>query len=420
VIILSLAWQSVKSRIFVTTLTVLSIALSVGLLIGVNEVQLGTRQSFEGTISHTDLVVGARGGSLELLLYTVFHMGSELNDISYESYQHFASSRAVAWTIPFDLGDSHKGFRVVGTDDNFYQHYTFHGDQKIHVAQGTAPQGVFDAVIGSDVAEKLHYQLGQQVVLSHGLSSVSFSDHKDKPFTVVGILQRTATPVDRAIYVSLYGIEAMHIDWKNGAPPLPGQGIAASTIRKEDIKIDRVSSFLIGTKSRMDGLRLQREINTYKDEALTAILPGVTLSELWQMLDYADNALSLIAVCVLIVGLLGMMISLYALLNERRREIAILRALGTSARQVVVLLMLESTLLSALGALLGVGVVFGALFVLQTPIEMHFGLYLPIVPLSRTMYLYLAAVVVAGALIGFVPGVKAYRNSLIDGLSTTK
>jgi putative ABC transport system permease protein len=170
----------------------------------------------------------------------------------------------------------------------------------------------------------------------------------------------------------------------------------------------------------MDGLRLQREINTYKDEALTAILPGVTLSELWQMLDYADNALSLIAVCVLVVGLLGMMISLYALLNERRREIAILRALGTSARQVVVLLMLESTLLSVLGALLGVGVVFAALFLLQTPIEMNFGLYLPIVPLSQKMYLYLAAVVVAGALIGFVPGVKAYRNSLIDGLSTTK
>jgi putative ABC transport system permease protein len=344
-------------------------------------------------------------------------MGSASNDISYDTYQHFSHHPAVKWTIPLSLGDNLKGFRVVGTDDNLYEHYRYRGDHTIQCAEGKTPSGVFDAALGSEVAEKLHYKLGSKIVLSHGLSAISFVEHADKPFTVVGILARTGTPIDRSIYVTLYGVEAMHVDWKDGAPPMPGEETPASRLTPQNIKIDQVSAFLVGAKSRMNTLLLQREINTYTGEPLTAIVPGLALADLWNTFDYADKALSLISAFALVVGLLGMLVSLYTLLNERRREVAVLRAVGTSARQVIALLVLESSLLSICGTILGIGLIYGALIALQTPIEKNFGLYLPLEPLSLRDYAYIAIVICGGTLIGLVPALKAYRNSLIDGLN---
>jgi putative ABC transport system permease protein len=118
-VVLSLAYQSLKNRQLTSVLTVLSIALSVTLLLGVEQVRVGARESFANTISQTDLIVGARGGTLQLLLYAVFRIGTATNNISYESYEHFRSHPAVAWTIPYSLGDSHRGYRVVGTTEDF-------------------------------------------------------------------------------------------------------------------------------------------------------------------------------------------------------------------------------------------------------------------------------------------------------------
>ena len=272
-ILLLLAFKSLRSRAVTTSLTVFSIALSVMLLVGVDRVREGTQKGFEGTLSHVDLVVGARGGSLPLLLYSVFHIGTANNDISYDSYEHFKNHPAVKWTIPFSLGDSFHDFRVVATDDNFYDHYQYRGGQSLRFGAGTRAEGIFDAVLGSEVARSLGYKLGQQIVLTHGIEG-SFLNHKDKPFTVVGILASTATPVDRAIYITLYGDEAMHLGWQHGAPPLVE--IPASQIRKDDLHIDQISAFLLAAKSRMSTLFLQREINTYKPEPLTSTVysPG--------------------------------------------------------------------------------------------------------------------------------------------------
>jgi putative ABC transport system permease protein len=415
--ILWLAWKSLWSRRLTTGLTVMSIALSVALLIGVDIAQAGARDSFSGSISKTDLVVGARGGSLQLLLYAVFRMGSSNNDISYESYEHFAHHPAVQWAIPLSLGDNHRGFRVVGTDANFYEHYRYRGNRSVQISQGRQPSGIFDAALGSEVAERLHYHLGQKIILAHGLSAISFIKHDDRPFTIVGILAKTGTPVDRSIYITLYGVEAMHVGWSDGAPPMPGDEIPASQIRAQDLKIDQISAFLLGTKSRIDTLLLQREINTYKPESLTAIVPGLALADLWNTFDYADKALSLVSAFVLFVGLLGMLVSLYTLLNERRREIAVLRAIGLGAKQVFALLVLESCLLSACGVVLGTALIYAVLALLQGTIERHFGLYLPIEPLSTRAYTYMVLVVCCGTLIGVVPALKAYQNSLVDGLN---
>jgi putative ABC transport system permease protein len=413
-ILFLLAFKSLRSRAVTTSLTVFSIALSVMLLVGVDRVREGTQQGFQGTLSHVDLVVGARGGSLPLLLYSVFHIGTANNDISYASYEHFRDHPAVKWTIPFSLGDSFHDFRVVATDDNFYEHYQYRGGQSLRFSSGTRAAGIFDAVLGSEVAKRLGSGLGKKITMTHGIEG-SFIHHDDRPFTVVGILAPTGTPVDRAIYITLYGDEAMHFGWQNGGPPL--DPIPAARIRKEDLHIGQVSAFLLATKSRISTLRLQREIDTYKPEPLTAIIPALTLEDLWSVLGYADTALSLVSAAVLVVGLLAMLIALYTALNERRHEIAVLRAVGLHAGQIVGLFVLESTLISVAGMFSGLSAVYLLIAALRVPIENTYGIPLAFVGISARVATYIAVVVVAGTVLGLIPAIRAYRNALVDGLS---
>ena len=417
-ILLSLASKSLTNRKLTTTLTLASIALSVALLIGVEHVRVGVRENFSHTLSQTDLIVGARGGALQLLLYAVFGMGSGTNNLSYASYEKFKRHPVVQWTIPYSLGDSHRGFRVIGTNEDFYKEYRYRQDRKLAFTAGHATRDVFDVVLGHAVAQQLGYKTGDAIVVTHGVTSgKGIIEHTDKPFRVVGVLQKTSTPIDRALYITLEGMEAMHIDWQDGAPPRPGATIPVAQIRKEDIQIKQITAFLLRTKSRFETLRLQREINTFADEPLMTIIPGVALSELWRSIGYAEDGLKIVTVCVMLVGFLGMLMALYTSLNERRREMAILRAVGVGPRKIAALLVLESGVLSLLGCLLGVGLVYGLLFVLQPVVEDHFGLYIPLKTLSAVEYGYALATLLAGCAIGLIPAFKAYRNTLADGLS---
>ena len=201
------------------------------------------------------------------------------------------------------------------------------------------------------------------------------------------------------------------------APPL--EPIPASQIRKEDLHITQISAFLLATKSRISTLLLQREVNTYKQEPLTAIIPALALEDLWGVLNYADVALSLVSAAVLIVGLLAMLTAIYTALNDRRHEIAIFRSIGLHRRQIFGLFVLESTFVSAAGVLSGVSAVYLLLFLLHNTIERRFGIPLAVVGLSARVELYIVIIVVAGALLGLLPGVRAYRNALIDGLTSS-
>jgi putative ABC transport system permease protein len=417
-VLLSLAYRSLKNRRLTSILTLLSLALSVSLWVGIEHLRNGARESFSNTISQTDLIVGSRGAPLQLLLYTVFHMGTPTANVTYESYEKFKNHRAVLWTIPISLGDSHRGFRVVGTNEDFYRRYRYRQDRQVEFAQGRAPNDVFDVALGSEVAGRLGYDLGQRIVVTHGISSTrGIMDHDDKPFTVVAILKPTRTPIDRALYVTLEGIEAMHMDWKDGAPPLKGEETPAEKIKKEEIKTEQITAFFLRTKSRVQTLGLQREITTFPEEPLMAVIPGVALSELWAGIGYGEQVLKVVALFVVIVGLLGMLMALYTSLNERRREIAILRAVGVGPLKVIAMLVLESGLLTLIGTVLGIGFIYALVLALQPYIEQQFGLHIPLKAMGATELGYLSAVLIGGILVGLLPAWKAYRNALSDGLS---
>jgi putative ABC transport system permease protein len=412
-----LAVKSLANRRLASSLTLASVALSVALLIGVERVRVGARDSFAHTISQTDLIVGAKGGTIQLLLYAVFRMGSATQNVTYGTYEKIKAMPEVAWTIPYSLGDSHRGFRVVGTTQDFYDRYRYRRDRNVAFADGGSPKRLFDVALGSAVAEALGYKVGDRITLAHGVADVSFQNHNDKPFTVSGILRSTATPIDRSLYVSLEAIEAIHVDWQDGAPPLEGQEVSAAALEGKPLEIHQITAFLVGCKSRLDSLRLQRTLNEYEEEPIMAILPGVALSELWEGISYAEDGLRVVSGFVVVVGLLGMLVSIYNSLNERRREMAILRSLGAGPRHILALLVMESFALTAGGALAGVLLAYGLLAVSQPLIERHFGLYLPINAPSLGEGVYLAAVLVLGLVLGFVPAWRAYRNTLHDGLT---
>ena len=520
-LILDLALKSLRNRAFSTSLTVGSIALSVALLVGVENVRMGMRESFSNTISQTDLIVGTKGGTIQLLLYSVFGMGAPTENVSWEAYRQWAEHPAVAWTIPYSLGDSHRGFRVIGTNEDFYHHYRYRGGQEIALAEGRANVDLLDVTLGADVAAELNYALGDEIVVTHGLGEVGFLDHSHMPFTVVGALAKTFTPVDRAIYVTLEGMEAIHLE--DGASTASDDGHAheqaesapakdghvhdeeadstpaddghvheqaesapsddghdhdeeadsapaddghdhehetetppaddghvhdeeadstpaddghahdeetaaaladdghghddAVDLSIEDVEVTQVTSFFVGMTSRRDVLQLQREINDFEDEPMMAVIPGVALNEMWQGLGYAETGLRLVTIFVVLVGLLGMLVSLYTSLDERRREMAILRAVGAGPSRIVSLLVLESVCLATAGAIGGLALVYVLLSAGQSFVEAQVGLFIPIRPPGSTELLFLGAVVTTGFLMGFVPALKAYRTALHDGLA---
>ncbi len=535
-----LALRSLRSRLLTTTLTVASIALSVTLLVGIENVRAGVRDSFAGTIRGTDLIVGARGGTLQVLLSTVFGIGSPAGSVKLSTFERWKAHPAVKWAVPYSLGDSHRGFRVVGTTPEFFERYRFRQNGRVTFALGRAFSADSDVVIGSEVAERLHYGLGTHVVVTHGMRDIGTSSHEAHPFLVVGVLERTFTPIDRSVYITLDGIEAMHDGFEKpptvaktvtaaavvtkrssssptsvavpkprtamrkltmrketplpadvpavmpgaspppgtplvmpgaspppgtplvmpGASPPPGTPLvmpgaeppatvvaktpkARGTAASRTVALpppaaalttaapaapetdavghqhgnDQITAFFVGTKNRFEALMLQREMNTDLVEPLTAVIPGVALGELWQNIGGAEVGLRVIAIFAVAIGMTGMLVSLYSSLEARRREMAIFRAIGAGPTTIVSLLVLESGLLALLGCIIGVVMVYGGLFLGQAPIEQRFGLHLAIRPLGATEWTYLAVVFFAGIAIGFVPALKAYRTSLVDGLS---
>ncbi|QFT62675.1 ABC transporter permease [Roseivivax sp. THAF30] len=411
--ILRLAFASLMARALTVGMTILAIALSVALFLAVEKVRTGAKASFADTISGTDLIVGARSGSVQLLLYSVFRIGNATNNISWESYRDIASRDEIDWIVPISLGDSHRQFRVMGTTSGFFEHYRYRGGRMLEIGQGHGLDDLYDAVIGAEVAATLGYDVGDPIIVSHGVAS--FTHHDDQPFRVAGIVERTGTPVDRTVIVSLEAIEAIHVDWQTGART-PGAPTPVDDIRQMDLTPDAVTAALIGMNSRLQIFGLQRWINTYPEEPLLAILPGVALQELWQIVGIAERALIGVSVMVVVTALLGMMAMIFSSLNERRREMAIWRAMGARPVTILGLLVLEAALMAALGATLGMVILYGGLVVAQPWIDAAYGLWLPIsVPSARELVV-LALVIGAAALASLLPALRAYRLSLADGM----
>ncbi|MEO9334621.1 ABC transporter permease [Ectopseudomonas guguanensis] len=416
--LLRIALASLANRRFTALLTVFAIALSVCLLLAVERVRTEARASFANTISGTDLIVGARSGSVNLLLYSVFRIGNATNNIRWDSFERFANHRQVKWAIPISLGDSHRGYRVMGTSTAYFEHYRYARSQALQLAQGRAfADDPFEVVLGAEVAQALGYGLGEKIVLAHGVATISLVKHDDKPFTVVGILERTGTPVDRTLHISLAGMEALHIDWQNGMPARGAAQISADQARTMDLQPKQITAFMLGLNSKIATFSLQREINEFRGEPLLAILPGVALQELWSLMGTAEQALFVVSLFVVLTGLIGMLTAILTSLNERRREMAILRSVGARPWHIASLLVLEAFALALAGVAFGVALLYLGIAGSQGFVQANYGLYLALSAPSSYEWKLLGSILAAAVAMGSVPAWRAYRQSLADGLS---
>ena len=418
--LLPLAAASAWNRRATLGLTLIAIILASTLLLAVERLRHDARESFAQSVSGADLIVGARSSPLQLVLYSVFRLGEASNNIRWSSYRQIADNPAIAWTIPLSLGDSHRGYPVLGTSSEYFRHFRYGFKTPLALSEGRpfadGHEGVFEAVLGAEVARKLGYRNGERIVLSHGSGAVTGQDHADKPFTVVGILAPTGTPVDRTVHVGLAAIEAIHLDWRGGLP-LPGLAVAADQVTDYDLTPRDITAFLVGLHQRTTVFGVQRKIAGFKDEPLQAVLPGVVLDQLWQSLAFGEKLLRGLSWLILSLGLAGLLAVMLAGLGERRRELAILRALGAGLPHIAALLQLESLLLGVLGALGGLLLLMLASAIAGPWLAENWGIVLQSVLPGSGEWLLRGAIVVTCLLAGLLPAWRASRLALADGLT---
>lgn len=417
-IIIELAMRSLWARRYTALLTILSIATAVLLFLAVDNLRNSARASFERTISGTDLIVGARSSPVNMVLYSVFQIGDPTNNITWETYEDITARPDVAWAVPISLGDTHRGYRVVGTTPAYFERYKYAGNRDIAFKAGRPFEDLFDTVLGAQVARELGYDMETTLTLSHGLGRTSFVNHDEKPFRVVGILEPTGTPVDRSVFVSVAAVEAIHIGWQNGTPTPASRRVSQDRLRALDLQPESVTALFIGATSKIQTLRLQRDLNTYAPEPLQAVIPGVALSQLWSTVSIAERALAIVSGFVVAVGLIGVLTSILTTLNERRREMAILRSVGAKGRTIVGLLVSEAALIALIGALLGVALLYILMWALSPYLEARFSMSaIKHYPGLTDVFVVLALTVISGVL-GLIPALAALKRSVSDGLST--
>ena len=405
-----LALQSLLDRKGSVMLSLLAMTVSIFVLLGVEHVRHQAKDNFSNTVSGVDLIVGARTGNINLLLYSVFRIGSPTNNIRWQTYENISNNKLVEWAIPISLGDSHKGYRVLGTTKDYFEHFSYGKKHRLAFEKGRQFDQVFDVVLGAEVANKLGYSLGDKVALAHGIAATSFSLHDDRPFTVVGILAATGTPVDQTLHVSLKGIEAIHIDWQHGVKIAHSQ-ITQSDLEKADLQPKSITAFMLGLKSKMATFQVQRAINEYKAEPVVAILPGVALSELWRMIGVLENTLLLVSILVFIAACLGVSSMLLASIRERRHEIQLLRIIGAPPYVLFLLIELEAFLITLLSCVLGAVLLVACLALLQDYLVSHYGIYIEINLLTENSLYLLASILLASIIVAFIPSFSGYRKA---------
>ena len=419
----SLAWRSAWSRRHALAMVALSVSVSVLILLGVQQLRHDARQSFTQALSGVDLIVGPRGSASELMLYSVFQLGRPSRNMAHEAYVALRALPQVRWAVPVQLGDTYRGFPVLGTTPELFEVFQTQG-ARLQWAQGRPfadPQAdagaVVEAVLGAQVAARHGLSVGDRLVLTHGRSDGLAPDHADQPFTVVGVLQATGAPIDRNVIISLQGFEALHQGM--GAPGLPwlgGAGAAPTVAERAALVPRELTAVWVGLHARTEVFSARRGIERLPQDSLMAVLPGVALDELWQVVKLAENALLAIGVLVAVSGMLSVAAVLMVGLSARRKELAVLRALGATPLALLGLVWLEALgvcLMGMLGGLLLHGL---GLWALQDLLRTELGIAVQWGWPTAEVAWSLAGLVLAAWLAASVPALRAYRLSLVDGL----
>ena len=407
---LKIVLKSLQDRKGSVLLTLMAMTISIFVILGVEHMRQQTKKSFESTLSDTDLVIGSRSGSLNLLLYSVFRIGSPTNNINWNSFKTISRDSKVEWAIPLSLGDSHKGFPVLGTNSAYFKHLRYGQKKTLEFKAGKSFEQIFDVVIGSEIAKQLKYNIGDKIVLSHGIHKKSLQQHDEYPFQIVGILKATGTPVDRTVHIQLEGMEIIHVGWQNGVQVFKNK-MPKEQFLNSGVEPKSITAILVGLKSKLATFSFQRTINNFPDEPLLAILPGVALSELWQMMSLLEKSLLLVASLVFVSACFGVSAVLLNSIRERKEEIRLLRIIGASPPFIFALIETENLVITLTATVLATVLLTATLIGAEDYIVGNYGMRVSHF-MDLASYSWVVAIVLVLTLIaGLIPGWAAYRES---------
>ena len=421
--ILLLVRRSLRQHLLSTAITVASVALASGLVMAVFSIKTQTHEAFTGGQIGYDAVLGARGSQLQLVLNTVYHLETSPGNIPWTMYQDIKKHPMVQLAIPYALGDNYKGYRIIGTTEQIFTDFEYQEGKKFQVRAGGRffDPALAEAVVGSFAAQKLGLKVGDQFQPYHGLEYDPKAQHEEN-FLVVGILEPTNTPSDRAIWIPIDGL------FRLGGHTLRGQGQDYKPEANKEIPNEHkeVSAVMLKFKTEFAGMTLDQTINKQGKVATLAWPIGKVMAELFEKIGWIDRVLALVAYLVVAVAAGSILASIYNTMNERRREFAILRALGARKHTVFSAIVAEAAAIALLGSLLGflayAAILSGAASVTraQTGVvldmlrsgQVMFGqTELPVVVLAPL------GMVLLGALAGVVPAVKAYSTDVASNLT---
>ena len=434
--LLRLALRSLKYRQQSVLLTFIAMVLSLSVLFAVEHIRAQIKESFTRSVSGVDLIIGPRTGDLTLLLSSVFHRGVPSAAMTLDDLNTISAKPQVSWAVPISLGDMHAGFTVVGTSQDFFNYFQTGEQVPLSFADGRAFAASNEIVIGAQVAKSLHYQVGQSIVLAHGLGEVSFHHHDDHPLLITGILTPTGTPVDHALFTSLQALKQAH-DSSPKSLKRPSQNTHTHKhehehdhdIESVDVSLpdpdkpllplspgtDITSAFL-GLSNPVAVLSLQRKINRDNNRPLSAIIPGVTLNQLWQILRFVETTLQVITWLIVFATLLGLMTMLLASMRERKAEFAVFRALGARPGQIFWLIQIEAITLTIIAILTSVILLSSVLIIAANSLSLALGVSISTTLISDTILYNIGWVLLSVILSTSIPAWNAYKNNLQSNL----
>ena len=406
--------RSLRQHALSTAITVLSVALASGLVMAVFAIKSQTYDAFTGGANGFDAVLGARGSQLQLVLNTVFHLETSPGNIPWQMYTAIAQDDGVELAVPYAVGDNYQGFRIVGTIPEMFTRFPGPGGIRTEAGGRFFSADAREAVVGSLVAERTGLALGQAFHPGHGLTFGDDREHEDE-YTVVGVLEPTNSPMDRVVWIPIEGVFRMsgHVLRGTGRNFRPEAGQPIPEEHRE------VSAVLLKLKDPQAGIYLDQMINRQGTRATLAWPIGRSMADLFGKLGWANRVLELVAYLVVLVAAGTILASLYNTMNERRREFAILRALGARRGTVFSAIVLEATTITALGTLVGFLVYAAILGTAYIIVRAQTGVVLQVFKPDVALWLTPVGMLLLGALAGLVPAFKAYRTDVADNLAPT-
>jgi putative ABC transport system permease protein len=414
--LLMIVRRSLLHHALSTIITALSIALGCGLVMAVFSIKAQTYRAFTSGEAGFDAVLGARGSQLQLVLNTVFHLETSPGNIPWALYTQIKQDPRVKLAIPYAIGDNYRGHRIVGTTREIFTEFEYSRGRKFQTEAGGRffNEGTREAVIGSYVAQATGLSAGSTFNPYHGLIADERQRHRDQ-YTVVGVLKPTNSPSDRVIWIPIEGIYRMsgHV--------LRGGGETFRAAEGEDIPDEHkeVSAVMLKLRDPQSGFQFDQTINKQGKVATFAWPIGRVMAELFDKLGWMNRVLALVAYLVIAVAAASILASVYNTINERRREFAILRALGARRATVFSVIVIEAALIALIGAAGGYAVYAAILAVTKIIVKAQTGVELNVWLIDPIMWLAPLLMLAVGALAGLIPAFKAYRTDVAEHLAPT-